>query len=223
MYVRASLSKPRGGAATASTASARAGGRRAAAVTAATASSSAGCRRAAATASTSTAAWAAAVRGAAVRGAAVCSSAVVAAVRAGAAAVRAATAATAAARAASVDALAAAAPLEDAVAGVRRARRARPGPPVAAVRRPPVTRAADAGLSARLWLDVVPLKNNKAKFCQKLLAYCNTLDNPSKEAKPVQSSYLSLCAISNTAEAHTCSYGDQRICLVCGFEPKRNP
>ena len=82
-------------------------------------------------------------------------------------------------------------------------------------------RAADAGLSARLWLDVVPLKN-KANFLP-LLAYCNTLDNPSKEAKPVQSSHLSLCAISNTAEAHTCSYGDQRICLVCGFEPKRNP
>ena len=218
MHVRAPLPKPRAAARTAATASARTGGSRAAAVAAATASSSAGCRQSAATASTSTAAWAAAVRGAAV-----CSSAVVAAVRAGAAAVRAATAAAAAARAASVDALAAAASLEDAVAGVRRARRARPGPPVAAVRRPPVTRAADAGLSARLWLDVVPLKNNKAKFCQKLLAYCNTLDNPSKEAKPVQSSYLSLCAISNTAEAHTCSYGDQRICLVCGFEPKRNP
>ena len=44
---------------------------------------------------------------------------------------------------------------------------ARPGPPVAAVRRPPVTRAADAGLSARLWLDVVPLKNNKANFLPK--------------------------------------------------------
>ena len=216
MHVRASLSKPRAAARTAATASARTGGSRAAAVAAASTPSSAGCRRAAATASTASAT----TRAAAVRAAAVCSAAVVAAVRAGAAAVR---TATTAAWAAAVDALAAAAPLEDAVAGVRRARRARPGPPVAAVRRPPVTRAADAGLSARLWLDVVPLKNNKAKFCQKLLAYCNTLDNPSKEAKPVQSSYLSLCAISNTAEAHTCSYGDQRICLVCGFEPKRNP
>ena len=66
--------------------------------------------------------------------------------------------------AAAVDALVAAAPLEDAVAGVRRARRARPVQPVAPVSRPPVTRA---GLSAWPWLDVVPLKNKASlpKYC----------------------------------------------------------
>ena len=65
------------------------------------------------------------------------------------------------------DALAAAAPLEDAVAGVRRARRARPGPPVAAVRRGAGARAADAGLSAWPWLDVVPLRILWGRLCTK--------------------------------------------------------
>ena len=183
MYVRAPLPKPR---AAAASASARAGGRRAEAVAAASASSSAGCRQSAATASTSTAAWAAAVRGAAV-----CSAAVVAAVRAGAAAVSAATAA--APWAAAVDALAAAAPLEDAIAGVRRARRTRPGPRVAAVRSGAGARAADAGLSSGPWLDVVPLKNIKAKaggkegkheWQKKRLASCKTLAKCHRTTKP---------------------------------------
>ena len=174
MYVRAPLSKPR---AAAAAASARTGGRRAAAVAAAAASSSAGCRRAAATASTATAARAAAVG--------------VAAVRAGAAAVSAATAA--APWAAAVDALAAAAPLEDAIAGVRRARRTRPGPRVAAVRSGAGARAADAGLSSGPWLDVVPLKNIKAKaggkegkheWQKKRLASCKTLAKCHRTTKP---------------------------------------
>ena len=145
-------------------ASARTGGRRAAAVSAATAS-------------TATAARAAAVG--------------VAAVRAGAAAVSAATAA--APWAAAVDALAAAAPLEDAIAGVRRARRTRPGPRVAAVRSGAGARAADAGLSSGPWLDVVPLKNIKAKaggkegkheWQKKRLASCKTLAKCHRTTKP---------------------------------------
>ena len=170
MYVRAPLSKPR---AAAAAASARTGGRRAAAVAAATAST------------------ASAARAAAVRGAAVCSAAFVAAVRAGAAAVSAATAA--APWAAAVDALAAAAPLEDAIAGVRRARRTRPGPRVAAVRSGAGARAADAGLSSGPWLDVVPLKNIKAKaggkegkheWQKKRLASCKTLAKCHRTTKP---------------------------------------